>query len=95
MAQVWEAIFFGGRRVESHSASIFNSVKTCHSRQKKIGSGLAPAVIDLKISLKIAVAHTNYPAADESSPLSLHNLTVHVLRHGDRYNYQHRAVLRS
>lgn len=41
------------------------------------------------------LTHTNYPAADESSPLSLHNLTVHVLSHGDRYNYQHRAVLRS
>jgi len=41
------------------------------------------------------LTHTNYPAADQSSPLSLHNLTVHVLSHGDRYNYQHRAVLRS
>jgi len=41
------------------------------------------------------LTHTNYPAADEGSPLSLHNLTVHVLSHGDRYNYQHRAVLRS
>lgn len=41
------------------------------------------------------LTHTNYPAAAESSPLSLHNLTVHVLSHGDRYNYQHRRVLRS
>lgn len=41
------------------------------------------------------LTHTNYPTAAESSPLSLHNLTVHVLSHGDRYNYQHRRVLRS
>ncbi len=41
------------------------------------------------------LTHTNYLAADESSPLSLHHLTVHVLTHGDRYNYQHRTVLRS
>ena len=41
------------------------------------------------------LTHTNYPAAAENSPLSLHNLTVHVLSHGDRYNYQHRRVLRS
>jgi cyanophycinase len=37
--------------------------------------------------------HTNYPEADETTPLSLHQLTVHVLRHGDRYNYQQRKVL--
>ncbi len=41
------------------------------------------------------LTHTNYPKADENSPLSLHNLTVHVLSHGDRYDYQHRRVLRS
>jgi cyanophycinase len=37
--------------------------------------------------------HTNYAETDETSPLSLHRLTVHVLSHGDRYDYQRRQVL--
>ncbi len=37
--------------------------------------------------------HTNYLESDETSPLSLHKLTVHVLSHGDRYDYQRRCVL--
>ena len=37
--------------------------------------------------------HTNYSAAGETCPLSLHNLTVHVLSPGDRYDYQYRTVL--
>jgi cyanophycinase len=39
------------------------------------------------------LTHTNYPDAVETSPLSLHNLTVHVLSQGDRYHYQNRTVL--
>jgi cyanophycinase len=39
------------------------------------------------------LTHTNYLEADETTPLSLHKLTVHVLRHGDRYDYQKREVL--
>jgi cyanophycinase len=39
------------------------------------------------------LTHTNYAAATETSPLSLHNLTVHVLIPGDRYNYKQRTVL--
>jgi cyanophycinase len=39
--------------------------------------------------------HTNYAKTDETSPLSLHRLTVHVLSHGDRYDYQRRQVLGS
>ncbi|AFY95451.1 cyanophycinase [Chamaesiphon minutus] len=39
------------------------------------------------------LTHTNYRAATQSSPLSLHNLTVHVLSPGDRYDYQNRVVL--
>jgi cyanophycinase len=42
-----------------------------------------------------ASSHTNYLMAGETSPLSLHNLTVHVLSQGDRYDYQRRAVLPS
>jgi cyanophycinase len=39
------------------------------------------------------LTHTNYLEAIEASPLSLHNLTVHVLSQGDRYDYRHRTVL--
>jgi cyanophycinase len=38
------------------------------------------------------LTQTNYLEAVENSPLSLHNLTVHVLSEGDRYNYQDRTV---
>ncbi len=41
------------------------------------------------------LTQTNYLRAGETLPLSLHNLTVHVLTHGDRYDYQHRIVLQS
>jgi cyanophycinase len=37
--------------------------------------------------------HTNYLESDETSPLSLHKLTVHVLSQGDRYDYRQRCVL--
>jgi cyanophycinase len=39
------------------------------------------------------LTHTNYLAASQTSPLSLHNLTVHVLSQGDRYDYQTRTVM--
>ena len=39
------------------------------------------------------LTHTNYLEAGETSPISLHKLTVHVLSQGDRYHYQHRFVL--
>jgi cyanophycinase len=39
------------------------------------------------------LTHTNYLASGQNSPLSLHNLTVHILSPGDRYNYQQRVVL--
>lgn len=39
------------------------------------------------------LTHTNHPKAHEESPLSLHNLRVHILSQGDRYNYQERIVL--
>ncbi|WP_373541218.1 cyanophycinase [Chamaesiphon sp.] len=41
------------------------------------------------------LTHTNYLRSGETSPLSLHNLTVHVLTCGDRYDYQRRLVLPS
>lgn len=39
------------------------------------------------------LTHTSAAAADETAPLSLHNLKVHVLNQGDRYDYKNRAVL--
>jgi cyanophycinase len=39
------------------------------------------------------LTHTNYLEAGETAPISLHTLTLHVLRQGDRYHYQHRSVL--
>ncbi len=39
------------------------------------------------------LTHTNYLSSSQSAPLSLHNLTVHILSQGDRYNYQQRVVL--
>ncbi len=42
-----------------------------------------------------SLTRTNYPGTSQLSPLSLHNLTVHVLSQGDRYSYQCRKVLPS
>jgi len=38
------------------------------------------------------LSHTNYQFSDESSPLNLHDLRVHVLSAGDRFDYRHRSV---
>lgn len=40
-----------------------------------------------------SLTHTNHSEAGESTPLSLHNLKVHVLSQGDRYDYKNRTVL--
>ncbi len=39
------------------------------------------------------VTHTNYLQVAEATPISLHNLTIHVLSRGDRYNYRQRRIL--
>ncbi|NJN20843.1 MAG: cyanophycinase [Leptolyngbya sp. RL_3_1] len=39
-----------------------------------------------------ALTHTNYRFSDLTSPLSLHNLRVHILSEGDHYDYQRRRV---
>lgn len=39
------------------------------------------------------MTHTNHPLTSETAPLSLHNLKVHVLSQGDRFDYKKRAVL--
>jgi cyanophycinase len=40
------------------------------------------------------LTHTNYLTVTDTTPISLHNLTVHVLSRGDRYNYKQRTILR-
>lgn len=39
------------------------------------------------------LTHTNHGNVEEGAPLSIHNLRVHVLSQGDRYDYKNRAVL--
>ena len=38
------------------------------------------------------LTYTNYRGSDETSPLSLHDLRVHVLSEGDHYDYRRRSV---
>lgn len=38
------------------------------------------------------LSHTNHPFSDTAAPLSLHDLQVHVLSEGDRYDYKRRSV---
>ncbi len=51
-----------------------------------IGKG-AVTVIDPR-----ALTHTNHRFAQATSPLSLHDLQVHILSEGDRYDYKRRSV---
>jgi cyanophycinase len=39
------------------------------------------------------LSYTNHAKTNETAPLSLHQLTIHVLSHGDRYDYQRRRVV--
>jgi cyanophycinase len=39
------------------------------------------------------LTHSNYFYEAEAAPLSLHNLKVHVLKQGDRYDYKKRSVV--
>jgi cyanophycinase len=41
------------------------------------------------------LTHTNYHTATSISPLSLHNLSIHILSQGDRYDCQARTVVPS
>lgn len=38
------------------------------------------------------LTHTNFQASDVATPLSLHDLQVHVLSAGDRYDYKRRSI---
>jgi cyanophycinase len=39
------------------------------------------------------VSFSNLPAVGSTEPLSIHNLRVHILSHGDRYDFHHRNVM--
>ena len=39
------------------------------------------------------VTHTNEPDISPSDPISIHGLQVHLLSHGDRFDYRHRKVI--
>lgn len=39
------------------------------------------------------MTHTSYSTAGETAPISLHNLKVHILKHGDCFDYKRRKVL--
>ncbi|MEM6253363.1 MAG: cyanophycinase [Cyanobacteria bacterium P01_D01_bin.156] len=38
------------------------------------------------------LSHTNHPIISGTSPLSIHDLKVHILNEGDQYDYKKRAV---
>jgi cyanophycinase len=40
-----------------------------------------------------SMTYTNHPQVLETAPLSLHNLKVHILSQGDRYDYRNRRVI--
>jgi cyanophycinase len=40
-----------------------------------------------------SLTHSNYLYEEEAAPLSLHNLKVHVLKQGDRYDYKKRSIV--
>ncbi|MEA5466908.1 cyanophycinase [Leptothoe sp. PORK10 BA2] len=40
------------------------------------------------------LSHTNYRSSGDTSPLSLHDLRVHILNSGDHYDYKQRSVCR-
>jgi cyanophycinase len=39
------------------------------------------------------VSHTNYTQVNTNDPISIHNLRVHILSHGDRYDLNKRQVV--
>lgn len=39
------------------------------------------------------VSFANFPSVGSTDPISIHNLRVHILSHGDRYDFHHRKVM--
>jgi cyanophycinase len=72
-----------GIGIDEDTCAAFNADRTF----EVIGKGTITIIDPGKLT------HTNYLASSPTSPLSLHNLTVHVLSQGDRYDYHQRIVL--
>ena len=72
-----------GIGIDEDTCAAFNADRTF----EVLGKGTITIIDPGKLT------HTNYLAASQTSPLSLHNLTVHVLSQGDRYDYQNRIVM--
>jgi cyanophycinase len=52
-----------------------------------IGKGTVTVVDPSEVSLP------NFPVVGSTDPISIHNLRVHILSHGDRYDFHHRKVM--
>ncbi|MEB3230198.1 MAG: cyanophycinase [Leptolyngbyaceae bacterium] len=52
-----------------------------------IGKGTITVVDPMMLS------HTNYPDVQPNAPLNIHNLRVHVLTPGDRFNFRDRTLI--
>ncbi|MEM7769414.1 MAG: cyanophycinase [Cyanobacteria bacterium P01_A01_bin.37] len=39
------------------------------------------------------LTRSTYPDAELNAPLSIHNLRIHILKHGDRYNFSERTTM--
>ena len=72
-----------GIGIDEDTCAAFNADRTF----EVLGKGTITIIDPGKLT------HTNYLDSSQTSPLSLHNLTVHVLSQGDRYDYQNRIVM--
>jgi cyanophycinase len=52
-----------------------------------IGKGTVTVVDPAEVSF------ANFPTVGSTDPISIHNLRVHILSHGDRYDFHHRRVM--
>jgi cyanophycinase len=52
-----------------------------------IGKGTVTVVDPTEVSF------ANFPAVGSTDPISIHNLRVHILSHGDRYDFHHRKMI--
>ena len=52
-----------------------------------IGKGTVTVVDSSEVSF------ANFPSVGSTDPISIHNLRVHILSHGDRYDFHHRKVM--
>ncbi|MGB3495486.1 MAG: cyanophycinase [Elainellaceae cyanobacterium] len=72
-----------GIGIDEDTCAMFEGDDTFHV----IGKGTV-TIIDAA-----EMTHTTYPDAELADPLSIHNLRVHILKHGDRYDFGRRRLL--